>query len=492
MNLKKITVLFLIVVMITPIFAGCGPREGWMLSAPSYKGGKLADNVYNIGDGITYSAEAVGGKLAVIRDTNNKEFKKYLKTLTKNGYTKIAEHEISNNFFVEFKNNDHILYVYYVGAFKEVRIIEDYVSVPVDEFEYTYEPKEGQTTTFYQYGLMTDPQGSGNADFSDGKYKNNGMFYIIRLSDNSLILIDGGANYQASKKGTQELMDFLREITGTSENEKIRISNIIITHAHADHKKYVEYMLKYHSDEIVVERAMYNFPSLGILKGNSTYDDFGKMLKEKYPDIKFLKPHTGQKIRLADLQMEIAFTHEDFVSPETGLTQIVDFNNTSTIIKYTVNDRTLMFLGDIGGPWQGAQEDYSVFETRFLTMYTDDSEANDSDFVEYGSFLCSDVVQVAHHGINHYMDDIYYAIEPEYAFFPQVDVKLSQMYHGAYKLVLAQLSLSGVLYSKVFFMSRYTHALTIDQNGDISVEKLPILGVDEGYEDMIAKYEPFN
>ena len=63
---------------------------------------------------------------------------------------------------------------------------------------------------------------------------------VIRLSDNSLILMDGGAKYQATKEGTGELMSFLREITGTSEGEKIRISSIIITHAHSDHKKYVD------------------------------------------------------------------------------------------------------------------------------------------------------------------------------------------------------------------------------------------------------------
>ena len=487
MSLKKFTVFFLFMTMIMPAFAGCGPRKGWELSAPDYKGGKLSESVYNIGDGITYKADAVGGKLVVVRDTNKKQFEKYLKTLSERGYTKTAENEINQNIFAEYKNDSYILYLYYIPAYKEVRIIEDYVSVPVNEFGYTYTPQDGQSTTFYQYGLMTDPKGSGNSDFSDGKYKNNGMFYIIRLSDNSLILIDGGAAYQASKEGTQELVDFLREITGVNKNEKIRISNVIITHAHGDHKKYVENLLKYHSDEIIVERAMYNFPSSNILKGANTYDEFGTMLKEKYPDIKFLKPHTGQKIQLADIQMEIVFTHEDFVSPKTGLTQIVDFNNTSTVIKFTVNNRTLMFLADIGGPWQGPQEDYRTFETRFLSMYTKDDE-----YVDYNSFLNCDFVQVAHHGINFYMENIYYAIEPEYAFFPQADVKYSQMHHPCYKQVINQLAMSGVLSSKIFFMSRYTHAVSIAQDGNVSVEKIPIRGIDEGYEDYLAMYEPYN
>lgn len=486
-NFRKITLFLLSLILFASLFTGCGPREGWTLSAPSYKGGKLSESVYNIGDGITYNEQAVGGKLAVISETSKKQFNKYLNTLKKSGYTKISENEINKNIFAEFKNDSHILHVYYVAAYKEVRIIEDYVSLPTTEFGYTYTPQDGKATTFYQYGLMTDPKGSGNADYSDGKYKNNGMFYIIRLSDNSLILMDGGAKYQATKKGTGELMSFLREITGTSEGEKIRISSIIITHAHSDHKKYVENLVRDYGENLIVERAMYNFPSSSILKGNTTYDDFGKMLKEKYPDIKFLKPHTGQKINLADLQMEIVFTHEDFVSAKTGLTQIVDYNNTSTVIKYTVNDRTLLFLADIGGPWQGPQEDYDVFESRFLSMY-----ASDEGYLDEESYLQCDFVQVAHHGINYYMGEIYSAIEPEYAFFPQVDIKYSDMYHPCYRQVIGQLSDAGVVRSKMYFMSRYTHAVTISQAGSISVEKFEIRGADEGYMDYLAQYEPFN
>ena len=44
----------------------------------------------------------------------------------------------------------------------------------------------------------------------------------------------------------------------------------------------------------------------------------------------------------------------------------------------------------------------------------------------------------------------------------------------------------------MYFMSRYTHAVTISQAGSISVEKFEIRGADEGYMDYLAQYEPFN
>ncbi|MBE7066339.1 MAG: hypothetical protein E7385_02185 [Ruminococcaceae bacterium] len=90
------------------------------------------------------------------------------------------------------------------------------------------------------------------------------------------------------------------------------------------------------------------------------------------------------------------------------------------------------------------------------------------------------------------MENIYNAIEPEYALFPQADCKSSQFYHGCYRDVLVQLSLAGVSQSKTYFMSRYTHAMTIARDGTITVEKLPIRGTDPGYEDYLAAFEPYN
>lgn len=90
----------------------------------------------------------------------------------------------------------------------------------------------------------------------------------LHLSDNSLFLIDGGApgvdgspGAQATVEGTEELLDFMYEITGLSKDEKIKISGIYFTHAHGDHGRYVWLLLENFSDKLEVERAMFNFPS---------------------------------------------------------------------------------------------------------------------------------------------------------------------------------------------------------------------------------------
>jgi len=51
-----------------------------------------------------------------------------------------------------------------------------------------------------------------------------GMFYIIRLADSRLILIDGGWESQSTEKSVPEALKFLYEISGTPAGEKVKIA----------------------------------------------------------------------------------------------------------------------------------------------------------------------------------------------------------------------------------------------------------------------------
>lgn len=449
--------------------ATSGTRKGWQLSVPAYLGGVVSSSAYNNGPGLTITAESALSRMQAISGTNRAEYDNYLETLAANGYTEIAKTEFNGNVFAQYKNktNNRLVYAYLWAALNEVRVIEDKASVAETDFEYTYTPAAGEETAIYQYAMMYNRNGNGNQ--VGDPYPNCGMFYIVRLADNKLILIDGGASNQATDAATAELMKFMREITGKSETEKVDIAAVLISHAHGDHKTFVEQLVNKYSTEINIERAVYNLP-------NWDYGGFtalGKALKEKFPNIKFIKPHAGQNLQLGNISIDIITTHEDIVDADTGATRIIDFNSTSTVYRLNVNNKTIMIMGDWGGGDTRAPADYAETERRLLAVYANATTGE--------SYLKSDIIQIAHHALNPYMENINKAIAAKYAFFPAADVALaSQAHPNVVNVNYNQFIAAGGVAEQVYFSSRYTYCLAIAQDGTITVAAQNIRGADTG------------
>ncbi len=465
-------------------------RTGWQLTElPAYGQGALSTAVYNTGYGADINTTDAGGNMQLVSGTTQEEFQNYLDKLEFYGYEKVASNTIGNNTYVQYQSKKKLIYAYYVDALQEARIIYDTASVSEKEFEYVYTPEGDDTSTFYQYAMMYNANGAGGHNTEDETqtikpYENNGAFYIIKLADNSVILIDGGNGYQATDTAVAECMKFLKEITGTGDGEKVRIAAIHFSHAHSDHIQMVYKLLKNYQAEIDVERVMYNIPSgMDGFDTSKTFNNFGTLLSQNYPDTKFMKLHTGQKVQLADAVFEVLYTHEDAVDAETGLTQINDFNSTSTMMKLTLGGKTFLLMGDWGGNTTTYDEAiYTTMETNLLNSYALDS----------GSYLKSDVVQVAHHAINDWMKNVYSAIDAEYAFFAQQDVAYSSMAYDCYKNVVLQLRLNGMSTDKMYFAGRNTYWLSFDANNLMSNDSEAIRGADETYENYLSGYKAFD
>lgn len=451
-------------------------REGWGLTAPSYYGGELSDTLYNIGSGAEMN-NAKGGMMQIVRNSTAAEFDAYVTSLKANAdyvLTQDSELEVNGNQYVQFQNvkNKRVLYCYYTAAFGEVRVIEDYVSAVETDFEYTYEPKAGEYTTVYSYGLMYDPRGAGGGENCSGTFGNCGQFYIIRLADGGIVLIDGGAENQANttQNMTADLLAFLREISGVSTG-KVRIAAVYLTHPHGDHKTLSENLIRTYSDELTVERAIYNMSSSAVLgpAAGSAFAQFGTFLKQTYPDLVFVKPHTGQRIRLADIQLDIIYTHEDMVDAQTAQSYITEGNNLSTVTKFTINGKTLMLLGDVGGGNDEPTE-YRYWSSRFLTPY----KTEDGQY----PFLECDVVQVAHHAINYYMSNIYHAIKADIALFTQSDCDYNEWYYVCYRKCVQHVLSAGA--TQLYFQGRYTTALTFTDT-EITVNQTRLSGWDDPF-----------
>ncbi|MBR3996891.1 MAG: hypothetical protein IKI93_00935 [Clostridia bacterium] len=458
----------------------------WLLKAPAYDGGVLSEKDFNIGYGKSIQEDTQTSRMQLVANTNAAEYLAYLSKLEQAGYTKIFENEINGNLYAQFRADDCTLYVYFVRKFKEVRVIEDRVSTPIDRFGYELPAGEGKdSTVIYQYGMMYTPGDPKPGQFIR-RHQAGGMFYIIRLADSRLILIDGGWESQSTEKSVPEALKFLYEVSGTPAGEKIKIAAVIITHPHGDHKQFTHDLIKYHSDCLDIERFCYNIASFQNIGGhNPTYPDFGALVCEKYPNARFLKPHTGQSFMLGDMKVDVLFTHEDMVLADKAVLPLREVNNTTPVMKFTIHGKTFMLLGDVGtvveNPDWRIVEDMRV-ENRFLGMYQDAP----------GSYptLQSDMVQVSHHAVNYRMPNYYFAIRARYAMLPGCDMAYEDYPSSFFYRVIHQLITSGAV--EVLMGSRKTQWFEIHKDGEITMGNEPLRGADEDYLEYLKTFRPFD
>ena len=186
-----------------------------------------------------------------------------------------------------------------------------------------------------------------------------------------------------------EFLRIAREVTGTPENEKIRIACWFITHCHADHYSSFRTYLYENPVLFTLERVMYN-----LYDGDGT--DVGSDNFNKYhPDALYHKPHTGETIQLGNLKMEVLYAQEDWYDASTMLPASEEVNDSGTVIKIHFDDKSFLVLGDL------------------------DKYGADTLLKYYPSeVLKSDIVQIAHHGYNQ-IRNLYEAADAKIGLVPQ-------------------------------------------------------------------------
>ncbi|MBE7065193.1 MAG: hypothetical protein E7384_05210 [Ruminococcaceae bacterium] len=403
---------------------------GWILTElPIYKGGVKSKYLYKDGQGIEKVwVEENDSKMIIVSDTSTSQFKKYCKTLSKEGFDETFENKRDNNIYAQYKNDTQQVYLYYTAATKEARIILDKSSdMSIDEFGYTYTKTGDEKTTLYQIGLPY------KKNKNDGARTNSGMLYMLKLADNSLIIIDGGDNKQFSDLQIDGMMNFMREVSGVGENGTVKIAAWYLSHGHTDHVAgFTRLLSKYHS-QIEIERIMFNFPTVfsvaeETVDHKSTYKKLVGYLNSWYADKMpvFMKLYNGQSFNLADVKVDVLYSHEDITDAKEGvLAHDKDFNNTSLVTKFTFDGKSFIVLGDI---------DFAAMET-ILKINSDNT-------------LKSDIVQIAHHALN-YLNDLYSVIAAEYVLVPQSYelVNVDKIYTGSFDTAIAATTEEKVYYS---------------------------------------------
>ncbi len=363
-------------------------KAGFALpTLPVYSGGSAAKALYAAGHGIddpSFDKDS-DSPMLIISKTNAQQFTSYVATLKTYGMTEVYNYACDGNLYVELKNGDEFVYTYFTASVGETRIIIDaHSELSPSEFGYTYEKKAGDTTIFYQYGVPMNEAGV-NISNNDEKKIDCGMMYVMKLADNSVMVLDGGGYQQFDAAQIDGFMSFLRNITGTPSGQKIKIAAWYMSHGHSDHFAGFCLFIKKYNAELDFDRIMFNFPSANspnatLAGGRSNYKKLIGYIDKYLSDdgIKYIKLHTGQVIQLADVSLRVIYTHEDIVDPTNASSEISsDYNNSSAVLRIEFDGKSIMFLGDINKP--------------AMNVIIANNKAE--------SLKC-DIVQLAHHVIN--------------------------------------------------------------------------------------------
>ena len=392
-------------------------REGWALPYPAYTAGVLDNGVYNCGEGLS-GKESDTTYMQVVRDTTEEEFFAYVSEMIDLGYTETFNNYIDGNAYNAFTDAFGTqIYVYYKvenGAEKGVvRAIHDRSS-NVTLKEFCYETETSSSSEFYQF----------NANVG-------GDCFLIRTADESWIVIDGDTSMHGGldkdgKYGTA-MFNFMREKSGLKKDEKLVISCWHMSHPHIDHMFGFRAMLENHHDQIDLQRVMFNEPDSEVADHQPDHVDKFQKLKATvntyYPDVMFLKAHSGMVIQLADVKFEILYTQDDIVdfwtinretyynlwAPEwktyRNYQTMYNHNNSSMYCILTVGELSALMLGD-GFRADAWLEPYYSLDT-----------------------LTTDILKIAHHYHDNNCDEFYKRIsaqgKPHYAILTNADFTFS-------------------------------------------------------------------
>lgn len=365
-------------------------RDRWLLTdIPSYWGdNELNSFVYNCGSVLASRSAKEGNCLMqTVTSTDAKELGAYAKLLAENGFEQISHNTMEKNEFYRFKNDKWKISVNYFESEGAADIILDQTSIATTDISYTYEPKAGERAEYYLYALNAIPYTDPNRD----QGIQGGLSMIIKCSDNSIIMIDGGDERQQMEAQQQaELLEFLYQITGTPRGEKIRIAAWYITHAHGDHVNGFSSFLMNHTENLNLERVIANLPDKEFVEMTDSIVAAVKGAVLKY-NCQEVKVHTGDVLQIADIKMEILYTHEDLIATN-GSWGSIESNDASVVAELTTTDGMSLHMNG----------DMDVSSCKALTNHFT------------GETLNCTLALIPHHLYNSIPKTWYEAVEPQY------------------------------------------------------------------------------
>lgn len=302
------------------------------------------------------------------KNVSVKNFNMFIGKLTGNGFIEKESSRLGKNTYRCLVNKNEAIFTVFYPDISELNII--------------YEP------TGHYFNLKKSPVGDKKPVLIQPDLEDYGISYILRLSDGSFIIIDGGWDFEPD---ADKLMNEMKNLCG---DEKPRITAWFFTHPHIDHYRCFNVFCKKYNGEFTVDSVIYNFPAidekikekfadLNILNEYENLLLFEKTVNEnKIPKI---KAHTGQTFEFAGAKFTVLSSQDDIENSK-------DANEISLVLRLEIEGQIILFGGD---------------------CYFDKARIAD----RYGDYLKSDIFSVPHHGFCGGDEKANEFISPDVCFF---------------------------------------------------------------------------
>lgn len=385
------------------------------------------------------------------KNVNAAAFDAYSAKLKEAGYRVYTDNTIEDSRFTTFVNDKYMLHVTY-SAYKHADLSKDLdptIRVVAGKLSALTLPVVDNSSQLKYTKVFTDKNvGADTGALISQMYLSYeesyvfGNSYVTMLEDGSFLLYDGGGNGSSTSNAQQDeatgkylnyfgqplqkvdeaarLYSLMRDLMYlVGKTGPIVISAWLMSHDHWDHIQCFSDFCKKYTTNVTVENAYANFAStLETFNANNPggwrTSGLTTALSQVNGNGKYIKVHSGQVFWVRNAEIEVLYTHEDQFPGVIGY-----FNDTSTVyrIKYHVTDGQGNITDGENGPT--------------TAMWLGDLWRNGSDIVSsmYGSYLKSDMVQVAHHGYNGSEQALYKCISPSLVWWP---VSGNQFIYQAY------------------------------------------------------------
>ncbi len=208
------------------------------------------------------------------------------------------------------------------------------------------------------------------------------MSYIVKWGD-SVLVVD-----VCMPEDGDNLIQSIKEISDDDT-----VDAWIITHYHQDHTGALAKCLESNSEEIKIKKIYYNFPTRDWV---STYDagclgEYDAISNALSTFNSRIIVSENMDISTSEMKIKVILTFNPEITVNGG-------NNSSSVYKIVCNNKTILFLGDLGE--EGGEELIKKHKTEIENM---------------------DFVQMAHHGQAGVSKEVYQIIDPKYCLWPTPD-----------------------------------------------------------------------
>ena len=299
--------------------------------------------------------------------------KGYVDTLEAAGYRLLSVDRKGSNVFWQLGNGKKVLMVAYVpGRADSLRVIAESADTAVISGvkEEGYPTLCRSQVTQIGLGCFDDLPGD---DLQPGDGVS--MCYVIRLCDGSFIVYDGGMPWEDY---ADRLYTVLR--AQTPDGHPIIIAAWVLTHAHPDHTGVFDLYAEGYTDKVKVETIVLNFGS-DETEEDTRYQDHILNQTKKFAGARVMRVHVGTDLYFRNARLEVLFEPSLNAPAAPG-----NLNASTLVTRLELDGKSYMFLGD--------HADFPGNE-----RYPSYTFNNGAIREIYGTYLKSDIVQVAHHGL---------------------------------------------------------------------------------------------